>query len=198
MIYATGYLDTATKVEQGIPFEIGAVIDSGPGKPEILHNAKHQGFDGWLAGQILLFILRCAAHQPKDASVGKAVYVMERALVLLKNEQGRPVSASRSTITNAWGKFKNVSHLWAAVYISEQSINALNPDNLREFLATAELFRNQAEAHVPPPRRAKAAPLLAEGEAWAAPDRLELPTIAFEPPSLFPNELAWLTEYKAD
>ncbi len=197
-IYATGYLATATKVEQGIPAKIGAVIDSGPGKPAILSNAKYQGYDGWLAGQVLLFILRCAAHQPKDASIGKAVYVMERALVLLKNQQGRPVSASRTKITNAWGKFKTVSHLWAAEHISEKSIYALNADNLVEFLATAEWFRNHAEAHVPPPRRAKAAPLLAEGEAWAAPDRLELPTIAFDPPSLFPTELKWLTEYKAD
>ena len=32
-IYATGYLATATKVEQGIPAKIGAVIDSGPGNP---------------------------------------------------------------------------------------------------------------------------------------------------------------------
>ena len=196
-IYATGYLDTATKVKQGIPFEIGAVIDSGPGKPAILRNAKFQGYDGWLAGQVLLFILRCAAHQPQDASIGKAVYVMERALVLLKNQQGRPVSASRTKITNAWGKFKTVSHLWAAEHIS-CPIYALNPDNLLEFLATAECFRNHAEAHVPPPRRAKAAPLFAEGEAWAAPDRLELTTIPFAPPSLSPNELEWLTEYKAE
>jgi hypothetical protein len=195
-IIATGFTDTAIKVDVPIPPEIASVTHRGPGTGRIEHKAGLLGYEGWLAGQLLLFILRCATHQPEHASVRKGVRVIARALVREEKAQRRPFASSESKILEAWKRFKPVSHLWAALHILGKSEDGLNAENLVELLSTAEFLRKQGEAHFSPPRRNKAEPLLKPGDAWVTPRRLELRPVAFAPPNLFPHELDWLKGYR--
>ncbi len=195
-IIATGYVDTALQVRQPLPPEIVEVTHSGPGTATISSQAGHQGYLGWVAGQILLFVLRCAAHRPEDASVRKAIEINGLALVREERLQGRKFSSSTTTIRNAWGDYKSVSHLWAALHILEKGEYGLNTENLTEFLGAAEFLRGRGEGHYPPPKRVNAEPLLAPNEAWRAPEILGLPHIAFEAPPLSKQELCWLADYR--
>ncbi len=196
-IEAAGYADTAIQVDHPTPAKIMAHIHLGPGTNTLLKEAQSQGYLGLIAGQILLFVLRCAAHKPEDASVRKAIEINERALAREARLQGRKFPNSTTKIRNAWGDYKSVSHLWAALHILEKGEYGLNPENLTEFLGTAEFLRRRGEEHYPPPKRAKATPLLAPNEAWRAPEILDLSYITFEAPALSAQELDWLAEYRA-
>ena len=195
-IIATGYVDTALQISQPIPPEIAEVIHCRASAATITSQAGPQGYLGWVAGQILLFILRCDAHRPEDASVRKAINIIERALARADRLQGRKFSSSTATLRKAWGDYKSVSHLWAALHLLEKGEYGLNTENLTEFLGTAEFLRRRGERHHPPPKHAKTTPTLASNETWRAPEILGLPHIAFEAPPLSTQELAWLTEYR--
>ena len=205
-IFATGYTDTVLQVRQAIPPEIAEVTHRGPSVAGISRGAQYQGYLGFVAGQTLLFVLRCATHRPEDASVRKAIHIMGPALEREARLQERKFPASTAKLWDGWGKYKSVCHLWAALHILGEGENGLNPENLEfllnpetllEFLGTAEILRGKGEKHFAPPRRTKALPLLAPNETWKAPDNLNLPHIAFEPPPLFTHELEWLAEYRA-
>ncbi len=205
-IFATGYTDTVLQVRQAIPPEIAEVTHRGPSVAGISREAKYQGYLGWIAGQILIFVLRCATHRPEDASLRKAIHIMGPALEREARLQKRPFPSSNAKLWDGWGKYKSVCHLWAALHILGEGENGLNPENLEfllnpenllEFLGTAEFLRSKGERHYAPPRRTKAQPLLAPNETWKAPENLNLPHIAFGAPPLFKHELDWLAEYQA-
>ena len=205
-IFATGYTDTVLQVRQAIPPEIAEVTHRGPSVAGISRAAKYQGYLGWIAGQILIFVLRCATHKPEDASLHKAIHIMGPALEREARLQERKFPASTAKLWDGWGKYKSVCHLWAALHILGEGENGLNPENLEfllnpenllEFLGTAEFLRSKGENHYARPGHDKAQPLLAPHETWKAPDNLNLPHIAFEAPPLFKHELDWLAEYQA-
>ena len=197
-IEATGYVDTALQVNHPIPAKIFTHTHLGPGTHNLLKEAQSQGYLGWIAGQILFFVLRCAIHQPGDATTGRAVRVIQHVLAREARLQKRDFSSSESKIWDAWGKYKCVSHLWSALLILEKGEDGLNIENLPEILSMAEFLRSQGERHYPPPKRAKAEPLLDPKKTWKSPEGLKLPHTSFSSPPLSNQETGWLAEYRTD
>lgn len=100
-----------------------------------------------------------------------------------KAEVEKHLRVSRSTIDNsAWGGYRNVSHLWAAMYtLSEPDPHfprtpaspcRFFPDRcmLSHFLGLAETFRKYGESSWP-----VADAILYPGETWAVPLEIALP-----------------------
>src|SRR5262245_26867780 len=89
-IFAVGYTNTAIAAAQSIPWEIARVTNDGPGTEGVNKRVEREGYSGWVAGQILLLVLRLAVHHPQHATVRKAIYICEKELV-----RGRTASGKR-------------------------------------------------------------------------------------------------------
>ena len=70
---------------------------------------------GAIAGEIL-FVMRTIAerHAGYEASVNKAVYILERRLKDVNDETGERWPTGRRFIRESWTSHKAVSHLWAS------------------------------------------------------------------------------------
>ncbi len=171
--------------------------------------AKSAGYGGAVSGNILLFILRCAEHSPKDMSVLKAVDIIGRKLVrdgrrIRKQGEGT-IAASRSAIMNAWTAFKPVAHFWAATRlwqledrVTDWYYLLFRVDDLLEFIALAEELRQRGEALYARGQKTLDRSVLDPSAAWRVPDSLTLPNIEVTLPPLTDKEKSWLTEYRAE
>ena len=170
--------------------------------------AKSVRYEGALSGEILLFILRCAEHSPKDMSVLKAVDLIGRALVKdsvrIRKQGGRTIAASRTVIMNAWTAFRPVAHFWAAVQlwkvegrVTEWPYLLFRVDDLLEFIALAEDLRHRGEALYAHGQKTLGRSVLDPSATWRAPDCLALPNVQVTLPPLTDQEKSWLKEYRA-
>src|SRR5712671_4150458 len=66
-----------------------------------------------IAGDLLLWILSAAYHQPQHASVRRAVTVLARDNALAKDHAGHPVPASPRTVKAIWARGKSIIATWA-------------------------------------------------------------------------------------
>ena len=188
-LFATGYVHTAIKVNAPTPSEIASVTYRGPGTENLFKAAELAAYQGSVAGNMLFFILRAAAHKPEHATVRKAVYWAEKNLALQ--------AGSVSTIRKAWSYYKPGAHLWAAWEILGRPEDCLNTENLQKFISFSEWLREKAEAHYPPPRTNRSKPLVEPNEAWAAPSGMDIRPVCGEFPQLLKKELDWLEKYQA-
>jgi hypothetical protein len=182
-----------------IPSDLTAKTHFGPSENEFTQDAAQSlKSGGRLAGQLLVLLRQLDVYRPEDASVRKAIDLMERLLIKSKRACIAGPSPGGSTIRKAWSKFKSVCHLWAAYRIFEHDENLLSNKHLPEFLAASEWMRAFAESHIPPPKTVKSRPLAEEGELWKAPDQLQLDCIEFQVPPLSHEELRLLDKYTAE
>jgi hypothetical protein len=89
-------------------------LNDGPGfgaMKDLVRKATLQ--DGVIAGETLMLLLRLEQSGIK-ASLGKAQYMIGRALSRMPRNDGKPLPGSTNSIRNAWLNFRSVAHLWAA------------------------------------------------------------------------------------
>lgn len=166
---------------------------------------------GIIAGHLLCLIRQMHIHRPTvEAGVLKAAHIISETCTVL----GKPVK--RSTVLNAWGDFKPVSHLWVAGWVlanaprpsydSGLANNLLctvtNHFRCREMVSVAEDWRRFGESH----QNRQGLCVLDQNETWAAPRGYEVtsPSELFPAggsvpaiPNLSPAELDALGGYKA-
>lgn len=111
------------------------------GEPAIWKHVEPAMKDGLTAGHLLLFLWRCAHHAPEHATLTRAQWFATTHMV---NAPAGGVSLS--TIRAAWGRYKNVSHLWAALHWFD---DVPQQDSLGEFLGVANYLAAFALNHRP-------------------------------------------------
>lgn len=148
-------------------------------------------FRGIAAGDVLRFIASYAEHPPeKPVGVNKAVTMVAERMRQSRYPSGKQVSCGRSTIYDAWAKYKSVAHLWAAYrcwiedFESGSILTPWEPNGLLNFLSLAEGFRKNCEMIFAFSQRHKAEPILNPAETWQLPTDLHLPfcQLSFDPP----------------
>jgi hypothetical protein len=160
-----------------------------------------------IAGDLLLWILSAAYHQPQHASVRRAVTVWARDNALAKDHAGHPVPASPRTVKAIWARYKPIAHLCGAWQIHHRDLGGqsqLDPtDNatLINFLGAAETLRIHGQAHHPPIGRTGSKPgklsLLDPATTWRCPLDLTLPTVPLTVPPVTDWSREWLADYQS-
>ncbi len=184
-----------TDPSQPVPGNLSTVAHQGPDFARFDSDTRKAVAEGNVAGHLLFFILRCAKHSPSNATVRRAVRVMESDLEARKERNKAKHIASESRIKAAWSAYKPSCHLWATWEIF--GFVSPSPDNFVSFLETAEWLREFGESHYPPPINHKRNPLLNSKETWSVPKELGIRAVAREIPSLTREEVAWLAKYFA-
>jgi hypothetical protein len=147
---------------------------------------------GTITASVFIHLLQLKIHQPKDASVGKAVFVVSRHLGELRPNNGRAAPVDRDYVHKFWAEFRPAAHLWgAAQWLSEMGIS---PETEDEIEAYPTQVIHVADALL---GAANAAELKFDPDPWTLPasyPRL-LRKINISPPS---NEtLKFLKDYRA-
>jgi len=154
-------------------------------------------YGGYVAGNILLYIVSAAETQPQDATVRRAIHAAGVVLARAKDANGRPIPASPASLKQAWHRFRSVSHFWAEFWIvaDETEPTDFDPgryETLPGFLAAAEEIRRRGEAVVPAGAQW---PILDPAKTWRCPPTLRLPQLDLNLPGLVPEALAALKDY---
>ena len=146
---------------------------------------------GSLSGEVLRTLLQIHAHhrkeRPDEPSINKAIAVFARRAVL-----------AQSGLESAWGDFRPVAHLWAALVIHYKYAIPPGPhpsdnEGLLRFLAVAESIRLDAEKLTTRGRSA----VLRPAETWKVPPRIALEEVKIQVSPLTAVELKELRSYRA-
>ena len=130
-VFAKGYVDVFLKEGKPQPWtfeqqlEILRLEHEGPDFDRLALEAEDRGWPGQVTGFVLLFILRCSEHRPKDASIRKAIHVVARDLAGRPSRTGQKTKAAISAIWDAWSEYRPVCHLWGASQIFGSDKNTL-------------------------------------------------------------------------
>jgi hypothetical protein len=88
-------------------------------KQTTLRLSKKAG-GGTITANVFLCLLQLKIHRPKDASVGKAVFLVSRALEKLRPDNGRAAPVDQDYVHKFWAEFRPAAHFWgAAAYLYE-------------------------------------------------------------------------------
>lgn len=153
--------------------------------------------EGWMAGRLLIFLLRAAAHHGElRPNVTKGVSVISQGYKNKRDGRGRHVYTSKRNVWENWQRYKSAAHFHAHFQLQLMIAEAegreppTDPsdltDKLDETIAAAESFRRLAEQYR----------FVVPGELWSAPSDLVLPELEFEPGPLAGAELDLLKRYK--
>ena len=108
---------------------------------------KYQLVQATTAGLILIMILSLAEHAPKYASFDRVRDLVANRI----SKKGLPFPESKAHYKKIWGKYKPVSHLWAALILYEDylerppNLDLWTEDGLPGFLSLAETIRLEGE-----------------------------------------------------
>lgn len=119
----------------------------------IVGDISAEAFAGYCAGEILLCRLSNALHMKKDESLNKCAYVISEDMKNRKYPDGYPVPYGVAQLKTHWGKYKNVSHLWAAFSIVKDCLGQPSSDNYEEwernfFLAADTIYLTINETRI--------------------------------------------------
>jgi hypothetical protein len=168
---------------------------------EVLRAASESMADGWVAGRLLLFLIRAMTHhQELRPSVTKGIHVLLQKYRNTKNRKGADLFTGERTLWEKWRRYKPIAHFHAQIqhgiltgeYLQEPSRDTalamanLASENFLEYLSRAESFRLLAE-------RLR---IVHPGELWSVPPDVELPSVEFEPGPLSDFELNALRTYR--
>lgn len=170
--------------------------------------ARTSNIGGYLAGEVLLFVLSAAEHDPQNASVKRAIHILRSRFEADRVESGVPFRTGRSTLLADWGRFKEVAHLWAALNLWTRDMNqdlasAFEPEQddptggLPAFLAIAEELRRRGEMFFSRGQSENGTPLLDPNKTWRTPPDLVLPTVKCGVPPPTEWEKDCLKTYRA-
>jgi hypothetical protein len=144
----------------------------------------------WRTAAMVLILVRAIdvyGEVRGGASINKAIYLIEQdkgKIGCLKN---------RHDIFGSWIKYRNVSHLAAALFILPR--DELDLVGLGMFLIIALYYQKFGTSFIP---KSRSEPLLDEQSIWSVPEDLELPDC---PEALIPKldaeGIAALLEYRA-
>jgi hypothetical protein len=78
---------------------------------------------GTVAAMIFLRLLQLKIHRPKDASVGKAVFLVSTALKKKSLTDRKRMPTGRGYVHDLWFEFRPAAHLWGAAFqLSESGV----------------------------------------------------------------------------
>ena len=185
--------------------DVEEVLQKRPFLQTLADRAAKSGLGGSVAGDMLLFLLNAAERDPKNASVLKALHIIKADYKDGHDHAGQPLPSGRSTLMEAWSKFKPVAHLWAAFRLWQGDLkqdpsfallleNADNGENFLNFLSVAEALREKAERFV---AQGQKGPILSPDETWRAPSDLTLKPVQLGIPDLTDWAKERLSEYRA-
>jgi len=135
---------------------------AGPGRTTIRERGIAQYARGRMAGQILLFALRCGRHQPRHRSTRKAIFVLSEKMKKLKAAATEQCASgylptSEAKIQQYWSNFQTVAHLHAADVVCEtlglRWWLAAESNGLQFFLSCADEIASMAYDQSPPAGR---------------------------------------------
>ena len=155
-------------------------------------------FAGDAAGDILLHVLAAASDRPADATVRRAIFLLERRNVVGKSRCGKVRPASRAAITAAWAAYRSVAHFYAAINLQRRRRNDLwlaYFDDMPMLLTGAECLRRRGEAFYPPGSKK---PVLRPDETWRIPQDLKLPEVNISLEGIDDWSTTRLEEYRHD
>lgn len=178
---------------QAVPPATAAIACEAPTSNELDGRADISGFWGRVAGEILLTVLKCAAHHPEHLSVRKAIWLKHRMLSSEQARGGKRAKYGYSTIKTAWQRYKPVSHLWATQILLEDALGKDDTSTLF-FFSLAENFRQQATRSF---ARGARSPVLDPQLTWRVPPDLPLYPVSFTPSPLRYKTRRKLTKYRA-
>jgi len=158
----------------------GAAALGHPGAAAAVGEWRARQRAGFVAAEILLYVLTPAKGSGARGSVGEAVYLLSGHL--RAQERG---PASRERLMAAWAEMRPVAPLWAAV----EHLGAYEAGSvaLGELLAVAEKLR----------RRGEERGVLDPTETWRLPDGLALPPVEVALRPLPPRLRVALRDYSA-
>jgi hypothetical protein len=127
-----------------------------PGRSIVRDEAASRFAEGRVAGQVLLYALRCGVHRPEHRSVSKAIFLV--ASLARQSTTKDQLPASESTVTKYWKDFQSVAHLQASQLLVEaRKEDWMNSRKLKVqfsrfmlFLAIAGRISRAAHAQIPP------------------------------------------------
>jgi hypothetical protein len=131
--------------------EAGA-LSNGPGFAalgELTRKAAQQG--GFIAGDTLIALLQMRASNI-EPSLGRAQFLVSRAIRRQKRERDGRVPSSDRSLRNAWYEFKRVAHFWAAWQLSEAKMRECHlREDPQAFLSLAVALTDMATANLAQP-----------------------------------------------
>jgi hypothetical protein len=126
------------------------------GRSKVRDGASSRFRKGRIAGQVLLYALRCGLHRPKQRSVSKAIFLIAELAEL--SNVGRELPMSESKVLSYWRDFQSVAHLYAAhLLVGAMKQDWLDTQVLKEqssrfvlFLSIAARISRAAHKQIPP------------------------------------------------
>ena len=130
-----------------------------PGRSNVRAHAATQFAKGRVAGQVLLYALRCGIHRREHRSVSKAIFLVAELAERSNARYELPMSESK--VLSYWRDFQSVAHLHAAqILVEAMEEDWLNAKELEEqsyrfllFLAIAGRISRAAHEQIPPTGR---------------------------------------------
>ena len=198
--FDTGIQDALLKAQQPVDPEIATLPFELGGRDGAIRRVEKSAREGWIAGEILIYVVTLAKHAPDHASIRKAQHLVACHTTAINRFQHRSFPQSYTAIENAWSRFKTVSHLWAALIFHSNESNGSNllfdDPNLPSLLADAKWFETQGCRHHPPHMGNKSVPVLDYNEIWRIPKCPDIPSAHLELAPLLDDERRWLAEYR--
>lgn len=168
---------------------------------EVLRAATESMADGWVAGRLLLLLLRATTHHRElRPSVTKGIHVLAQRYRNAKNRKGTDLFTGERTLWEKWRRFKSVSHFHTQIQHAIIASEFEGVDPLSTAMEAAHLLSEDFPAYL---AQAEAFRVLAErlrivepGELWSVPADVEIPSLEFDPGPLSEFELAALRAYQ--
>jgi hypothetical protein len=156
--------------------DLARTISDAPKLSDFTDDGKSAFVRGVIAGKILFEAVGIERCSPGGANLSRT-----KSEIADKVRKVRKIRMSEKTIDNSvWPTYRSVSPFWAAWLYSGDPTGRFpcNPSDLGAFLATADAFRRLGET-TRTPQSPKAA-ILREGESFAVPASLGLPSVRLE------------------
>jgi hypothetical protein len=97
-------------------------------------DAAKQLAKGRVAGQVLLYALRCGVHRPEDRSVSKAIFLVAETAEMSNARFELPMSESK--VTSYWMEFQSVAHLHGSqLLVEDLEEDWLNAEEVEELVS---------------------------------------------------------------
>jgi hypothetical protein len=168
----------------------------------LFKNGAHCGARGFLAGMLLRFLLRTAAHAPEHSSLNKAYYIVNGLSNLKENSRGKDnIGVAVSKLKKYWREQVSACHLHAAAVALELDGHHdwYSNENIPALLYISEIYRaaGESEGYLNPSNSWRPPPhLVLSNFDISSPPSMETLSILVSPPS--PDEIAILKTYRAD
>lgn len=147
---------------------------------------------GTIAGRVFISLLQFKIHRRKEASIGKAVFLVSRALEKQPLDNGRAAPVDRDYVHKFWAEFRPAAHLWgAALWLAKMGISAETDEEIGAYtykvIYTADALLTAACA----------ANLEFDPDPWRLPNGYPRPSLNISLPPPSGEDVELLKEYRA-